>query len=229
MKYHKVKGSEEGSFVTPGALSRHAEAGHWTETATADWLRYAGFKLLTHKVSENGDPIIGPDGKPMQLGFFAANDPETGQARIAGNVDGVIVAAPVAIPLPCIWESKKATAKKFKTFSKGVKNADTKYYGQVQTNMAYMEIKHTLFSMLNLDTMEFLWELIPFDPRYAQDITDRAVRVLQSKVPEELPRIASDPTDWRCKFCPYQKPCWAEPVAPATPAPHWITRIGADK
>ncbi len=227
MKYHKVEADEGGSFVSPGALNRHGESGHWTETATAEWLRYAGFDLRTTKLDENGNTIMDPFGKPAQLGFYAAKDPETGQARIAGNVDGVIVGVPsgLAIPLPCIWESKKATAKKHKKFSaEGVRKADARYYGQVQTNMAYMEIKYTLFSMLNLDSMEFYWELIAFDPHVAQDLTDRAVRVLQSKVPEELPRIASDPTDWRCKFCPYQKPCWDEPVAPATPAPHWIKR-----
>lgn len=226
MKYHKVEANEDGSYVTPGALNRHAEAGHWTEAATATWLRDAGFEVMTHRCDEDGKTVMDRFGKPMQLGFFAANDPETGQARIAGNVDGVIVGVPpgLAIPLPCIWESKKATAKKYKKFSTaGVQRSDTKYYGQVQTNMAYMEIKHTLFSMLNLDSMEFYWELIPFDPSYAQDITDRAVRVIQSKVPEELPRITNDPSFYLCKQCPYQKPCWNEPIAPAAPAPHWIT------
>jgi hypothetical protein len=110
-----------------------------------------------------------------------------------------------------IWESKKATDKKWKRFSKdGVKKADPKYYGQIQTCMGYMEIGHTLFSMLNLDSMKFYWELIPFDAATAQALTDRAVKVLQSQAPEDLPRITKDHTDFRCKFCDYKNRCWGK-------------------
>ena len=230
MKYHKVEANESGSFVSPGALNRHGEAGHWTEAATAEWLRLSGFDLLTHKIAEDGSPILDRFGKPKQFGYYSAKHPETGQAQMAGEVDGVIVGVPdsltLMIPTPCIWESKKATAKKFKNFSsKGVKEADTKYYGQVQTNMAYMGIEHTLFSMLNLDNMEFYWELIPFDVFTAQFLTDRAVSILQSQSPYEFPRITTDPSDWHCKFCPYTDPCWNEPregrPEPAT-LPHWL-------
>ena len=97
MKYHRVEAVEESSYVTPGALNRHGESGHWTEAATADWLRYAGFELLTHKVDENGDPVLNTFGKPKQFGFFTAYDPETNKARIAGEVDGVIINVPTLL------------------------------------------------------------------------------------------------------------------------------------
>jgi hypothetical protein len=228
MKYHKMENDESGSFVSPGALNRHGEAGHWTEKATAEWLRLAGFDLRTHKVDKQGAAVLDRFGKPQQFGFYAAKHPETGQAQIAGESDGVIVGVPAVlqdhIPVPCIWESKKATAKKHTNFKKkGVKEADPRYYGQVQTNMAYMEITHTLFSMLNLDNMEFYWELIAFDQLEAQSLTDRAVKVLLSQTPYELPRITNDPTDWRCKFCPYKGPCWDEPkLKQAAPVPSWL-------
>ncbi|KKL16764.1 hypothetical protein LCGC14_2492290 [marine sediment metagenome] len=235
MKYHRVTATEDSSYVTPGALQRHAEAGHWTESAVAEWLRLAGFGLRTHHIHEDGSPVLNTFGKPKQLGFYAAKDPETGQARIAGEIDGVITHVPPElrdmIPVPCLWESKKATAKKCKRFSSvGVEKADAKYYGQIQTCMAYLEIKHTLFSMLNLDNMEFYWELVPFDPLAAQHITDRAVKVLQSQTPYDLPRITSDTSDFRCKFCPYKEPCWNDPKEGklgGTPLPYWINK-GAD-
>lgn len=227
MKFHKTTATEESSFVSPGALQRHAEAGHWTEDATAGWLRLAGFGLQTHHLYDDGSPVLNTFGKPKQFSFYAAKDPDTGQARIAGEIDGVITHVPEplrgAIPTPCLWESKKATAKKWKNFSsKGVEKADAKYYGQIQTCMAYLEIKHTLFSMLNLDNMKFYWELVPFDPLAAQQITDRAVKVLRSQTPYDLPRITTNPSDWRCKFCPYKEPCWNEPKAASTPVPSWI-------
>lgn len=216
-RYHRAEKQERDSVVAAGELQRHAEAGHWTEARTAEWLRLAGFTLHTHVVDD-------PD---RQIGWKAAWDRETGQARMAGEVDGVITAVPptIALPVPCIWESKKATHKKATKFAKdGVAIADPKYYGQLQTNMAHLEIGHTLFSMLDLDNMKYLWELVPFDPAYAQGLIDRAVQVMQSEAPEEMPRITRDPCDNRCRFCPYHHLCWAKPmtVSQALPAPSWL-------
>lgn len=222
-KYHKVPVEKRKSVVSPGELNRHGAAGHWTEAKTAEWLRLAGFQVMTEDPGKQHLPEF-----MRQLGFHAAKDPETGKFRMAGQVDGVITGVPLGLenrlPLPCVWESKKATNKKWNTFrNKGVAKADPKYYGQVQTCMAYMQIEHTLFSMLNLDNMKYYWELIPFDRLAAQHLTDRAVRILQSRTPEEMPRITSDKTSFSCRFCDYQEGCWDVPVAPAAPAPPWVS------
>ncbi len=231
-RYHKIQKEDRHEYVSAGELQRHAESGHWTEEKTAVWLKLAGFDLLTHHKDERGQPILDFFGKPKQFGFYAAKDPETGQARIAGEADGVIVGVPEIlkdkIPVPCLWESKKATQKKFTKFSsQGVAKADPVYYGQIQTMMAYMNLERVLFSMLNLNTMKYYWELISFDRAKAQELTDRAVRVMQSQVPEELPRITNDPANFKCKFCDFQERCWEPPAVqkPAqTRAPTWLKR-----
>ena len=214
-RYHRTEKEERKSTVSPGELQRHALAGHWTEGVIAEWLQLAGFDLKTCR----------QDGS--QYGFKAARDPDSGQARIAGEIDGVIIAAPdgVALPLPCLWESKKATHKKCTKFRKeGVAAADPKYYGQVQTGMAYLDVGHTLFSMLDLDTMKIYWELIAFDPAVAQRLTDRAIRVLESQAPEEQPRIARDEADFRCRFCDYAGQCWKTSASETGPIekPAWL-------
>lgn len=231
-KYHKTETSERASVVSPGELQRHAESGHWTETVTAEWLRMAGFDLLTYRKDEEGNPIIGYDGGPQQFGFKAAKDPETGQYRLAGEVDGVIVGVPeslkdmISLDGGVIWESKKATHKKWKKFSSdGVAKADPKYYGQIQTSMAYMGAARCLFSMLNLDNMKYYFEMVEFDAPAAQAITDRAVKVLQSNNPLEIPRDARERTWFMCKFCDYGDQCWDEPTTaqqPETAKPSWL-------
>jgi len=222
-KYHKAEKRERDhpSKIAAGELQRHAEAGHWTEDRTAEWLRLAGFDLRTHM----------PDDPERQIGWKAAWDRETGQARMAGEVDGVIVSVPGAIhtlSVPCIWESKKATHKKWTRFARdGVAVADPKYHGQIQTNMAHMEIGHTLFSMLDLDTMKYLWELVPFDAAHAQGLIDRAVQVMQSEAPEDMPRITRDESDRRCMFCDYHHLCWSKrPTASEVlVAPDWVAKV----
>lgn len=212
-RYHKWPKEEVASVISAGELQRHAEAGHWTETVTAEWMRLAGFDVRTHKVNSDGSPPLDQHGKPKQFGFMNAPD-ENGQNRLAGEVDGMILAVPKGIGLPnppIIWESKKATHKKWTEFSnKGVKGADPKYYGQLQTTMGYMGIEHALFSMLNLDNMKYYWELVRFDHETAQRLTDRAVMVLTSQTPFELPRVTRDESDYRCKFCEFKKACWEQ-------------------
>lgn len=222
-RYHRFpKEVREGGYPK-GPLGRHAQAGHWTEARTADWLRYAGFQIKTFVSDEHGEPVM-EMGKPKQLGFKAAKCLETGKFRLAGEFDGVITALPDAlpdgidrdlaatlldVPMPCIWESKKGTDKKWKKFKKeGVKKADPKYYGQLQTNMAYSGIEATLFSMLNLDTMEYYWEHVKPDLEVAQKLTDRAVRVMQSADPFEFAPLSANPATYHeCKFCDFQGAC----------------------
>ncbi len=216
-RYHKHPKEDRESTVSKGELQRHAESGHWTEAKTAEWLRLLGFEILTCRTNNDGTPKMGAFGKPEQIGWKAARDPQTGQFRMAGEVDGAIVAVPHALfhllpataEAPVIWESKKATDKKWKKFSKeGVKKADPRYYGQLQTNMAYMGLTHTLFSMLNLDNMKYYFEVVLFNQADAQTISDRAVKVLESANAFELPRVAMAEDDSRCRFCDFHGQCW---------------------
>lgn len=224
-RYHKHPKEDRPSTVSKGELQRHAAAGHWTEAKTAEWFALVGLTVQTCKLGPEGQTILDPFGKPKQIGWMAARDPETGQFRMAGEVDGIIthVANGVLAPLiktPCIWESKKATDKKWKKFSKeGVKKADPRYYGQLQTNMAYLGAEQTLFSMLNLDNMKYFFEIVPFNQADAQAISDRAVKVLESDNAFELPRIAMAEDDNRCRFCDFFSQCWKGLVLKAEPVP----------
>lgn len=222
-RFHKYPKEDRPSVVSKGELQRHAESGHWTEARTAEWLRLAGVLVRTDTGRLN------TFGKPEQIGWKAARNPETGQYRMAGEVDGIIdgftapefsdpeilaLLAPMLDQLrplikpPCIWESKKGTNKKWTKFSReGVKKADPKYYGQVQTNMAYLNAEQTLFSMLNLDNMKYHWELIPFVQADAQRLSDRAVTVMESNSPFELPKACRSVDDFKGMFCDFHDQC----------------------
>ncbi len=222
-RYHHYPVEARESSVSPGELRRHAEAGHWAERATADWFKLVGITVSAVMLDQGGFVLKDKWGKPRQIGWKDGKDPESGQYRMAGEVDGVIVAVDdpqlaALVKPPTIWESKKATDKKWKKFVKDtVKGADKRYYGQLQVNMGFLGIKQTLFSMLNLDTMKFYFELVPFDQAYAQGLVNRAMGIFKTKSPLELPRICLSTDDFKGKFCDYHDQCWGL-KAPA-PAP----------
>ncbi len=196
----------------PGRIIRRFRVGHWNEDEVAALLRMAGFTLHTEHASG------------AQFGWGTAPDPETGENRMKGHVDGIVKAGPVPLPYPLLWEHKVMKHSKWvETDRKGVQKVHPIYYYQMQTYMAYMDFTNTLFTAYDSDTSELLVELVPFNQSDAQWATDRAVRVLQSKTPEELPRCTNDPSFYLCKWCPFSERCWdTGPVAPAESKPHWL-------
>ena len=185
----------------PGKTVRIFAAGHVFEDLAIEWLRLAGFELFTRR--QNGH----------QFGFSVAG------GRIRGHVDGIINAVPAAMNLPCpmLWECKSLNDKSWKdTAKRGVAKSKPVYAAQMSTYQAYMEgsipgisCNPALFTAINKDTAELLFELVPFDAALAQKVSDRAVMILKATACGEiLPRISRDPEHFECTFCPYHERCW---------------------
>jgi len=176
-----------------GRLLRIFDAGHVYEELSVGWLKLAGFDLRTHK--RNGD----------QFGFAAAG------GRIRGHIDGVIVNGPkLGIPLPVLWEHKSAASRSWSEFAKlGLQRWRPVYWAQAHLYMAYMDLQHCLFTVVNKDTQELRHELLAFDAAFAQELSDKAVRILRAADAGELPpRIAVNADFYLCRFCPYAARCW---------------------
>lgn len=217
-KFHKYpKDPLTGEEYPRDQLARHAEIGHWAEDHTVDVMRAAGFDVTTFETNQDGSPVIGYNGKPKQHGFMSAPN-SCGQFQLAGELDGIIHSGPAELPAslpaetrdelekilgeisyPCALEHKKATHKKFLNFQRdGVKKSEEKYYAQMQLGMAYCGMQNCLFVMLDVDQCVYYIELVKFNLEDAQRYNDRAVQVIQSEKPEDLPRIANKPDDFRC-------------------------------
>lgn len=85
------------------------------------------------------------------------------------------------------------------------------YFGQMQIYMAYMGLGSALFTALNKDTCELYHENVPFDPAAAQALSDKAVDVLRAAdAGDLLPRIATSPDFFLCRFCPFAVRCWED-------------------
>lgn len=135
--------------------------------------------------------------------------------KLAGHVDGVIMAGPPDCgPYPRLWEHKTPGSKGWKKIEReGMKRASPVYYGQMQLYMAYLELDENpgLFTALNADTMEILALDIPFDQETAQSLSDKAVRIIRTcEAGEQLPRCAKDASWLACKMCDWRLRCWNE-------------------
>lgn len=184
-----------------GTTLRIFEAGHVFEETAIRWLRLAGFKL--HTETSQG----------TQYGFSAAN------GRIQGHVDGILSNGPDLFRLgyPALWECKSLNNKSWKdTVKRGLTLSKPVYATQIALYQAYMEPQvpgisqnPAVFTAINKDTAELYFEQVPFNGQLAQQASDRGVRILQAcDAHELLPRIATDPTHYECKFCAWQDRCW---------------------
>jgi hypothetical protein len=176
-----------------GRMLRIFDAGHEFEDLSIRWLRAAGFDLRDK----------GQDGR--QFGFSIAG------GRIRGHVDGVIVAGPnVGISWPALFEHKSLNAKSWTDLVKrGVELAKPIYYAQLQIYMAYMDLGSALFTAVNKDSQALHHEIVGFDPRTAQALSDKAVDVVRAAEAGELPpRIAEGPDFHLCRWCFFAQRCW---------------------
>ena len=185
---------DQDRHFSPQTL-RIFQFGHEIEDSMANWLKQAGFDLRTEK--KNGD----------QYGFSISD------GQIRGHIDGVICGGPVGMGYPSLWENKSANDRKFKEFqSKGMAKTNPIYAAQIALYKAYMELTEhpCLFTVVNKNTSEIYYELVPFDKFLAQEISDKAVNILQAtKAGEMLPRIAQSKEMFDCKWCNYKETCWS--------------------
>jgi len=172
------------------------EFGHGIEDYAAKWIKDAGFDLRTE------------DKMGEQFGFSIADD------EIKGHIDGVICDGPVDMGYPSLWENKSAKDTKWKSFQRmGVAKANPTYATQIALYQAYMDLTEcpALFTVVNKNTSEIYYELIPFDKELAQAASDKAVNILTaSKAGDILPRIAQSKDFYLCKFCEFRETCWKD-------------------
>tara|TARA_R100001591_G_scaffold16626_3_gene22971 strand:- start:3304 stop:4086 length:783 start_codon:yes stop_codon:yes gene_type:complete len=170
--------------------------GHEIEDYTAKWLRDAGFDLRTE------------DKQGEQFGFSIADD------QIRGHIDGVICNGPVTMGYPALWENKSSNDKRFQSFVRhGVAKANPTYATQIALYQTYMDLSEqpALFTVVNKNTSEVYYELVPYNQELAQAASDKAVNILTaSKVGDILPRVAQSKDFFLCKFCEFRETCWRD-------------------
>tara|TARA_R110000751_G_scaffold257756_1_gene357171 strand:+ start:191 stop:925 length:735 start_codon:yes stop_codon:yes gene_type:complete len=179
-----------------GQTLRRFGAGHYFEDDTAALLKAAGFELKTHK----------PDGS--QFGF------ETLDGKFAGHIDGVLTDGPPIMKYPALWEHKAVGNKSFNKHKKEqLAIANPVYASQIALYQAYLDLADNpaVFTVRNNDTQLLHFELVPFNAALAQQMSDRAVKIIKATdAGEQLPRAMQSKAHFECKWCSYTERCWGE-------------------
>ena len=177
-----------------GRILRIFERGHRMEDAMIGWLRAAGFILKTE--GKNG----------QQFGFSVAD------GKLQGHCDGVFVGGPEGFAYPALWECKALGSKSWTDLAKkGLAASKPVYAAQVAIYQTYLGLfdNPAIFTAVNADSMEIYTELVPLDAALAQQMSDRAVKVIQAtEAGELLPRSFAQADHFECRFCSYAERCW---------------------
>ena len=147
------------------------------------------------------------DGR--QFGFSSLD------GRFRGHIDGCLVAGPAPMDYPALWENKTLGRRPWQdVVNKGAVLAKPVYAAQMGLYQAYLDLPNpALFTAINKDTAELHHELVPFDGGLAQQMSDRAVRILEAtEASELLPRIAANPDHHECRMCAWSQRCWSLPA-----------------
>ena len=138
-------------------------------------------------------------------------DPMTGKQYMWSKYDGFVVFYADGIiegvgGEPAMLLEVKSMAgslwDRFKT--RGLQVSHPKYYDQLQLGMGMSGYRKGVLIAYNKDTSEYWDQTIEFDEIRYHFLLNRATRVLMGYAE----KIATDPTDWRCKSCPKKAECW---------------------
>ena len=135
---------------------------------------------------------------------FSVNDIE---GHVRGNLDGVgKFPKNFGHTEAVLLEFKTASEKKFNEFVKlGVKKANSKYFGQLQSYMGYMELTGACFMVVNKNTDALFIEFVPFDKYAFRQLTGKAEEIVNAQEPPA--RLSNTPSFWECKFCDFHGIC----------------------
>lgn len=193
-------------------IQRIFDVGHTLEKYMAGLLKEAGFDIRTKK----------PNGK--QYGFFLAG------GKVRGHVDGVLQGFEGVIKkiiFPCLVEFKTAKSSTFTKFLRdGLMVSNMVYYSQIQFYQKNMELLNpAMFVMMNKDTQEMYYELVPHDPAHAKRLLNKAADIIDATDSGVMmDRAYSDKNNFNCKFCDHRDRCWDTETNIEKPAstPIWM-------
>jgi hypothetical protein len=95
----------------------------------------------------------------------------------------------------------------FKALERGrIESLKPLHFAQIQVNGDEYKCDYGLYLVVNKNTDELFCDIIPIDTKKAQEYRNKSEYITMADKPPE--RIATKPTDYRCKTCHVRDQCW---------------------
>jgi len=129
--------------------------------------------------------------------------------HLKGHGDGFAKGIPGAEKTTHLLEFKTSSAKYFKKMVKeGVKIAKPVHAAQTTLYMHFSKTTRALYMMYCKDTSAYYTERLRYDKYFAEELLDKAERIITSEDVEEFQKIGSGNASYfECKFCDFSDVC----------------------
>lgn len=179
-----------------GRMYKLFNRGHLEEFRFVEDLKRIG--VVVHEFDKNGNQFAYKD-----IGGHAG-----------GHLDGACKGLPEK---PDTWHLLEFKTHSLKSFTKlkkeGVKKSKPQHYAQMQVYMLWSKLPRAYYMSVCKDNDELYGEFIEKDEQYAQNLLERAKRVITSDTPPE--RCTDKPSAFICRFCSIKGMCWGTSEKPA--------------
>jgi CRISPR/Cas system-associated exonuclease Cas4 (RecB family) len=211
-QYEKREAAKNPRFhLGASSLGSECRRAIWYEFRWADLAAIDGRILRMFESGHLQEPRVVHDLRSVGLEVHAV-DPDTGaqirfnNGHMQGSCDGVVRGVPEAPKTTHLLEIKGMNDKNFKAIVKsGVKEAQPKYYVQMQVYMRAFRLSRSLLVVVNKNTDELHFERVNYDERAAIDAVRAGNMVIQSSLPPT--RLSDDPAMFKCKMCSFSEIC----------------------
>lgn len=137
--------------------------------------------------------------------------------HFSGHMDGCALGVPEAPKTWHVLEFKTNNAKSFRKLEKnGVQKSKPLHYAQMQVYMHLTGMTRALYLASNKDTDDLYSERIRYDKVFADNLMQKAERVIKASSPPE--RAFNRRDYYECGWCDAQSICWG-PVSPEPALP----------
>lgn len=173
-------------------------AGHLFEAQIISQLKAIGCEVFRVDAEGNEIELYGhPEEEQETFVGFAGHALGHPDARIRG-----VIEAPKTVH---ILEIKTMAQKYFVPLTKkGIKDANPKYYSQMQRYMEASELKRALFVAINKNTSELYIERVEYEKDFAKTLVEKEKQIILSP---ESPAKAFKKDFFQCNFCEHKEVC----------------------
>lgn len=210
--YQTKRKNEHRPHLGGSQIGRECERALWYQFRWAWTPQFEGRMLRLFETGDREEDRIVRNLRDIGVTVWD-RDPDTGKqvrfeacgGHFALSLDGVGEGFAESSK-PHTLEFKTMNTKNFRGLkNNGLEKANPVYWAQCQVGMHLAGLERCYFFAVCKETDEIYGERIKYDAAEGMQLIAKAERIVFAALPPS--RISDDPSDWRCKFCPYLAVC----------------------